>query len=472
VVLLDIKKIKNVSLYSASVYISQFVFGVSSILIKNILGPLLTGKFAFLNMLYRYMTYGHLGIRFSIDKNLPSIYNESLEEDIKKFESKSINSVLFLELCFFIILSIGIFIFYNPPTSKYLVYTMLLAGVFFSINELYKVIYRAQQRTIDIAKYTLSYYIFFSLTQLITVYIFGFDGLIISILFYNVLFFLVYFLAIKKERISFNLDFSFMKERIKDGLPLFINGLIMFTLLNIDKWFILSYFNEEQLGYYSVATMFFSMFMILPNTLTEVLFPDLIIKIGNERKEKIVIDLVDDIYILSKIFYLLISTFIFLLPLFIKFIMPDYRLSISVARVLVIGIFSFAISGLGSYLLMGYNKKKTILSISGFSLFVAIFLNYILLNYFYMDIISIAIASALTYLIYGFIYLFILFNLSNFRLNKKYIYIIIFHLLKIIIVLIVNIFYQFEIIYFVIVFLFILDTIFEMMTIYAEVSNK
>jgi Na+-driven multidrug efflux pump len=152
--------------------------------------------------------------------------------------------------------------------------------------------------------------------------------------------------------------------------------------------------------------------------------------------------------------------------------MPDYRLSISVARVLVIGIFSFAISGLGSYLLMGYNKKKTILSISGFSLFVAIFLNYILLNYFYMDIISIAIASALTYLIYGFIYLFILFNLSNFRLNKKYIYIIIFHLLKIIIVLIVNIFYQFEIIYFVIVFLFILDTIFEMMTIYAEVSNK
>jgi len=466
---LNLKKIKQISFYSGSVYISQFVLGISSILIKNILGPLLTGKFAFLNMLYRYMTYGHLGIRFSIDKTLPSIYDEGVKKDIKEFELKSVNSVFFLEICFFVILSVVIFNFYNPPTNKYLIFVILLAGVFFSINELYKVIYRAQKRTLDIAKYTLSYYIFFSLTQLITVYLFGFDGLIVSILFYNVLFFLIYFLIIKKEKMSFDLDFHFMKERIKDGLPLFVNGLIMFTLLNIDKWFILSYFDEKQLGYYSVATMFFSMFMILPTTLSEVLFPDLIIKIGKETKEKVIIDLFDDIRLLNKIFYLLISIFIFLFPLFIRLFMPEYILSIVVTRVLIIGIFSFSISSLSGYLLMGYNNKKAILSISGLSLFMAIFLNYLLLNYFYMNIISVALASAFTYLIYGFMYLFVLYKLLNFKFNKKHISLITFNLLKLFLILAINSFYQFQVIYFVILFLFILDLIFESISIYREV---
>lgn len=455
---MNIEKIKSFSFYSLSVYIAKLFLGISTIIVKNILGPVLTGKFAFLNMLYRYMTYGHLGIRFSVDRNLPSMNEEDNKKIVKEFEMKSLTSVLFLEIILFIIIGFLVSVFYDPPTSKILIYIVLLGGVFFSINEMFKVIYRAEKKVMDIAKYTLTYYLFFSIIQVFIVYFFGFNELIFSILLYNILFLFIYFIIIKKEKVSIKIDFLFLTERVKDGFPLFVNGLIMFTLLNIDKWFILSYFNEKQLGYYSVATMFFTMFMIMPNSLSEVLFPDLIVKIGNEPKVQVIKDLIKDIKFLSEIFYVLISFFIFLIPFFIKIIMPEYLPSITISRILVVGIFSFAITSLGKYLLMGLNEKRMILTISSFSLLLAVTLNYLFLNYLQMSVYSIATASAITYIFYGLFYLIFIIKISDIDIKNELIPIVI-NLIKLLLFLLINILNFSQYIYIILVIFFVIDLV-------------
>jgi len=460
---MNLKKLKNMTFYSGTVYITQLIVGLVSIIIKNILGPTLTGRFTFLKMIYSYMNYGHLGIRFSIDKNLPRISFESSEEEISEFKSKSISSVFIIEFLIFLIISLYILIFNNSLKDKTLIIIILLAGVIHSINVIYKVIYRAEQKTKEISKYTFFYGVFFSLFQIIGVLIFSFKGLIISFLIFNMSFLFIYFIFLKKEKIIIKIDLEFIKSRIYDGFPLFANGLIIFTLLNVDKWFILGYFSDKELGYYSVATMFFSMFMILPNTFSEVLFPDLILNISKMEIKKVLSKLIEDIKILSNVFYILISIFIFLIPLFINSFMPQYKSSIILTQIIIIGVFSFSITSLGSYFLLGYNKNKTIVGIASISLLLAILLNFSFIYFIELNIIFIALASCITYILYGLMYLFII-SINNDNINTNFVtnvFLILFNLTKLIIILITNLIAN-QIFYQIVMILFVLDIIFSL----------
>lgn len=453
---MNLKKIKNMSIYSGSVYGTQFIVGLVSILIKNILGPTLTGKFTFLKMIYNYMNYGHFGIRFSIDKNLPRIYNEKNEKAISEFKIKSISAVFVVEVLILLMVLFYIFIFDNNLSDKYLISIILFAAVIHAINSLYKVIYRAEQKTIEISKYTFFYGVTFSLFKLISVLFFSLKGLVVSFLVFNLFFLIVYFYYWKKEKIIIKINYKFIISRIKDGFPLFANGIIIFTLLNVDKWFILGYFNNKELGYYSVATMFFSMFMILPNTFSEILFPDILIDINKKELKTVLSKLLEDIKILSTIFYVLISIFIFIIPFFISFFMPQYKNSIIVTQLIIVGVFSFSITSLSSYFLLGYNKNKTIVGIALISLFLAISLNLIFINFIELNIFYIALASCITYIIYGFMYLFVI-SVGNTNTNIIFnIFSIILNLIKLISVLIINILAN-KLVYTTFLLLFIVD---------------
>lgn len=434
------EKLKNIFMYSGSVYFAQFFKGIASIFSKNVLGPFLTGQFAYLNLIYTYMLYGHLGIRFAIDKNLPYIYNNCSSQEIKNYENKSITSIFLLETFFAICGIIFFKIYYdkNPLIPNYLIYITFISSIFFSLNEIYKVIYRAEEKIKNISQYSLYYYIILSVVQIISVYFYRLEGLVYGILITNFLFYLVYFYIINKENLVIEFDLKFILSMIKEGFPLFINGLAVFTLLNIDRWFIIKYFEVEKLGYYSVATMFFSMLLILPNTISEVLFPGLLKNIQVISKEKYVDDLFKNISILTKVFYIIISIGILLIPMFIKIFMPQYILSIKIIQILIASIFSFAISTLTSYTLLGYNKSKTILNISTFSLIIATTLNIIFLNILGKDLIYIALASFITYIIYASMYLYSIYKICT-PTENKFLKNIITNAVKLIIILIVSI---------------------------------
>ena len=467
---MKIKKIKKFILYSGSVYISQFLKGISLVAVKNILGPLGAGQFAFLKLIYRYMTYGHLGIRFAVDKKLPNIYDQGITEEINEFESKSINGIIILQLIFAIIGIVYFALFYQGNIPEYLIYITFLSSIIFSLNEFYKVIYRAEQRTNEMSKYTFYYYLLLSIIQFILAYLYQLNGVIIGIFVVNIVFYLVYFLIVKREKKGLKSDSRFIFCLIKEGFPLFLNGLIVFTFLSVDRWFIIYYFDQSSLGYYSVATMFFGMFMILPNTLSEVLFPDILISIGKKSIDFVVNDVLKKINFLTTIFYLFISIFILLIPYFIHWFMPQYIKSILITQILVVGVFSFAISGLSSYLLIGYDKRKNIIVISGMSLVIAIILDFIFINFLSKNLIYVALASSLTYIIYALSFIINIDILAQNNSSYKDIIRIVFNLIKVIIVVLVEIFFTNELLFGCFLILFIVDCVLQIKYLLQESS--
>lgn len=404
-------KFMNIIVYTCSVYLGQFFKGVSSIFLSGFLGPIGRGQYSYVNLYYQYLQYANLGVRYSTDKNLPLIYDEGNQNEINDYELKAKSSLFILQLIISILVSLFIILFEKREIKGLLLVTVL-SSLFYYINEFYKAIYRAEQKVSEISKYTILYYSITGIVQLISVYFFKLNGAIYSILICNILFYIIFFKKIKLKDIKIDVDFKFMIFMVKDGFVLFMNALTVFTIMNLDKFFVIAFSPNKDfdLGLYTFATMFFGMFQILPTCITEVLFPDLLIRIKKNSKEEVGIYIFNSIKTLSKVFYVIIGLSIMFYPVFVHIFMKDYITSINLFQIIIIGIFLIAIQALCSYVLIGIDKKSKVLSISLISLLISIIINFLGIKLLGFSLIEIAFVSASTYFVYSFIYLIIIYR--------------------------------------------------------------
>lgn len=408
-------KLSQIIFYSASVYLGQLFKGLSSIFLSGFLGPVGRGQYSYTNLYYQYLQYGSLGVRYSTDKNLPIIYDKNDKEKIREYEIKSKSSLFIIQLMISIIMIIYVIFFENPQMKLLLVVT-ILSSLFFYINEFYKVIYRAEQNVKEISKYTIYYYSITGIIQLISVYFLKLNGAIYSIFICNILFYIIFFKKLRFKEITFNFDYNFTKFMIKDGFVLFINGLTVFTMMNLDKFFIINFSSNKDLdlGLYTFATMFFGMFQILPGCIAEVLFPDLLIRINKQTQEQVGNYVFKCIKIISKVFFIIIGLSIILYPIFVKLFMKEYLNSINLFQIIIIGIYFISIQSLCSYVLIGLGKKNYVLIISASSLLLSCVLYILMIKILEFSLIIIALCVAITYFVYCLIYLIIVYiNYKN-----------------------------------------------------------
>lgn len=432
-------KIFQIIFYSASVYFGQFFKGLSSIFLSGFLGPIGRGQYSYINLYYQYLQYGSFGIRYSTDKNLPLLYDEGDRNKINEYEIKSRSSLFVLQFITSILLSIYVLLF-EDSSIKILLLATIFSSLVYYVNEFYKAIYRAEQKINKISEYTIYYYSITSIIQVISVYFFKLDGAIYSLLICNILFYIIFFRKLNLSNIKINFDINFTKLLIKDGFILFINGLTVFTIMSLDKFFIINFSTNKNfdLGLYTFATMFFGMFQILPTCITEVLFPDLLIKIKKQSKEFVGKYISQSIKIISKVFFIIISLAVIGYPIFVKVFMKEYLNSIYLFQIIIIGIYFIAIQSLCSYVLIGLSKKRHVLYISLSSLIVSLLINFFVIKIIGFGLIQIAIASACTYLLYASLYIAVVY--CNYRdVITNFILSLLIDTIKIIILIVFNV---------------------------------
>ncbi|SFU65867.1 Membrane protein involved in the export of O-antigen and teichoic acid [Clostridium sp. DSM 8431] len=462
-------KLTQIIIYSISVYLGQFFKGLSSIILSGFLGPIGRGQYSYFNLYYQYLQYGSFGIRYATDKNLPLVYDDNNKERIKEFEVKSRTSLFIFQLIASILFIIYVSIFENNDL-KILIIVTIISSLFYYINEFYKAIYRAEQKIMKISRYTILYYSFMGITQIIAIYFWKIQGAVYSLFLCNVLFYIFYFKKGRVNNIKLEFDYKFTKMLFKDGFILFINGITVFTIMSMDKFFIINFSSNRDfdLGLYTFATMFFGMFQILPNCIAEVLFPDLLIRIKNDTKEEVGKYLSESIKTLSKVFFVIISLSIIGYPLFVKIFMKDYINSINLFQIIIIGIYFIAIQSLCSYALVGIGKKQVVFFISFISLLVSIFINLLGIKIFGFGLIEIAAMSAITYMVYASIYLFVIYyhykqEYGNFLCN------LLFETVKLVVLVIINIINFFNMY---MNLIYILDIIFVSILLYKKLRNN
>lgn len=249
-------------------YLIQALNIIFNLLLMKYLSSFQLGSLALAKTWQQLVDYSHLGARFSLDRYIPVA-----EEDEKKY---LVATVLFTTTLGSLIIFFVALIFND---ADIIVSLLTASGVFIAISNILKAYYRATNKLNEM----LSLVFFNQLMPLviaITLYFItlNFNVYLISLL---LTYFIFSFFLFYKERHLFNYFKIAQLKRVFNSIALpsfllFINSLMVFLYLVMDRFFIDYSNGREELGHYSIILFAFTALMIIPATVAELLFVKII----------------------------------------------------------------------------------------------------------------------------------------------------------------------------------------------------
>lgn len=350
--------LKNLLIYSSG---ALFLKGVSFFLIPIYTKVLAPSEYGFLELLNTIVTV--LGILFSFGLS-QVVYIEYYHLDYvgKKELIRSITNVYtVLGLPLFTIAALLIFkydyIILNQSlsievTALIIISSFLLfyQNTFFSLLQIAKKALTLTVYKIFIGVFTLAFNLF-----LVYYLRIGFIGILWSnflVLSLSLLYPVIIYLRLF-EGIKIKADFHQACKYIKIGFPFILTSLSYWALSGVDRWLILHYLGKEQVGLFSVAYKFSSVYeplIIAPvlSVYTPHIFEQFS-KRNYEQKKGIIIFAVLTVFLLLALFSELLATL---------FIDESYHSSIYLIPYLVGGFAFFFLAQLSSAPILFFKKSK------------------------------------------------------------------------------------------------------------------
>jgi len=402
-------------LYSISTYISTIVNFFTSIVTKNLLGPTLAGTFNFFMLIRSYTEFGELGIRYSINREIPLNKGMSDFKKVQDIKNTSYTAtLLFSGIINSIVLLVAI-IFRNQLSRMMYMGLMLVAVISFVSNIInyYFALVRADRNFVFLCKYNILYALLAVVFKISLVYWLGIYGLLIGIIILHVVM-IFYFVKRTKHNLKLEINPKILKSLLKLGLPLLMLGFISLSILGIDKYIITIFLDFTELGHYSIATMVHSFVIVFPGLLSSTLFPSFLQKIGRDGTHlKARSHVIKPNIIIAYIYAIIIIFVALLMPIFVKYVMPKFTQGILAAQILVIGTFFMGIKNISGQVLVGLNKIGRLIIFGAIVLVLAFLLDMVFIK-LGMGIIGIALASAISFFVYSFILMFDALRLMEF----------------------------------------------------------
>ena len=289
--------------------------------------------------------------------------------------------------------------------------TIRLFVFYFLFNQLYyftEIYYKVKIQFKKIAFYQIFRSIFLIISSFFLVDTFLINGLIIALMIPDIFFVLINIKIFKK--IKFNLDTLLLKKYVRIGFPIMIVGFSFMLIQTIDRLIILRFFNQQDLGIYSLGGTVFQALLIFPQILSMQFYPRMIRSYGKD-KNKIALrnSFFNQLFISLLIVAPIILLAIFTIPLIILNFLPDYIDSINIAQVLTAAVIFLPITFVAGNVLNILDLQKKYLTFQIFAIFVNLFLSILLIS-FNFGIQGVALATFISFFSYSIIIILYLLN--------------------------------------------------------------
>lgn len=211
---------------------------------------------------------------------------------------------------------------------------------------------------------------------------------------------LLYIGSFKGVRLKF--DFKLIKPVLLSGIPLLINSFIWTIVTSIDKFVILAFLDTTALGNYSVALLGFSTLVIIPKTISNVYYIKMNELYGATGSVEKLIEYAKHSTLINSIITCVTSICAFyILPIFIRIVMPGYTEGTAAAQIIIIGVAIYSSTFSFGHLFTVLKKNAQLIMNSVLlCVFNAVFSSALVLA-FGADINNVAIGTALSYALYS-----------------------------------------------------------------------
>ena len=356
------------------------------------------------NMLLVYSNYLQLGILNSYNRDYPQLLGIGKNDEAKHMKSAVITFLSLFYAVAVVLASAVLFFLYQRGVMAYRLYVSLLANTVFAW---FSVCTSFWDNTLRSEK-KFNYVSFVMIVK--TIILIGFGLFLVPRLKYWGLFIavgvslVVAFLLDNRyiRTLRFTWDPTLIFSLMRGGFLLLINSLVWTLMMSIDKFIILFFMSYEELGIYSVALLGFSTLVLIPQSISSVLYVKAARRYGSHQDKY---DLVETVNIYTFVLSIVTSVVCigayYILPPFIKLAMPDYVGGVRPAQMLIMGVGVYSSSMLfGNVFTL---LKKNVIVIK--NTIILCILNVILSSGFVLlfgkNILYVAIGTTIAYTLYG-----------------------------------------------------------------------
>ena len=259
--------IKDTSVFSGSVYISQAMFFIRGFLNARILGPGMYGLWSGLNIILNYSAYARLGSLNAMNREIPYQNGRRSAKDIDRTRNAAFTICLATSFIFSLaVIAAGLLLRYRISLNEVVGFiTIAFIAFILSIFEFYQTSVIALRKFTLISKANVVFAVLSVALTLVLVQRFNIYGVyavaaLIPLLNLSYLWF--------KEpcRVKLYFDLKEMSSLIKIGLPLGAINFLDATVINIPSIIVLALLGKAGLGYYSVAILATRFLTYFPNS--------------------------------------------------------------------------------------------------------------------------------------------------------------------------------------------------------------
>jgi|SRR5690554_2758049 len=353
---------KDKFIYVCLSYSIQFLNIVLNLLFIQKLPASTLGDVAIAKIWLQGFDYTHLGTRFALDRFLPVTSDRNIRL-LYLFLSLIMVSILSL-----LLLVVAILVHY--PNK--IVFSFCLVGFILALIGVFKAYFRAIS---DISK--VNSLVFFAyLTPLFIAVVAAFHGFLFFLWIYPIVFF-IFFVSFLIKNLKEFIGIAIYKVILFEvayrtftvSKLLFLNALIIFAFLTVDRFFVDFSLGRVELGNYTVVLFVFSSLFTVPSILSELVFPRVVSQTINNRR----------VFFWKEMFFILGATCVALILVNIAMFFlldryTEYGNMLPLMQIASIGVLPYSFTSIFYHVLNALDKRLLILKINLIALAVYVLL--------------------------------------------------------------------------------------------------
>lgn len=409
-------KIKNsrfgqILQYSLIKYIALGFGFIKGIINAKFLGPELLGIMGNLTLILGYCSYANLGILTSMNREYV-LYKDNNEEKAKKVLETSFTSLFILAFLFFIF-SIGALLIFKNNYGTYIALIFIIA-IFEQFRSYYINYFRLKDEYSMINLIEVIYSIIVFILTLFLINSLKIYGVLISMLICGIIIFIV---GIKKSKyIRLNIDFKILKTLITIGIPLLIYNLGFYILTTIDRWIIIRFYTESDLGYYTFANSMVSATLVFVSSILFLLYPKVIKAFNEEQSTNIMekVKIYTRVLEISSVIFFTIGLIAF--RPFILIFLEQYKDSIGIYMLLLMAIIVNNLAYFSNCYIVSNKRQRYLVYLQILSIIINLLFNIIFFKIGF-GVEGVALGTLLANIVYSLIQHIIFIKLTTKKLQ-------------------------------------------------------
>lgn len=405
----------------ASNFITQIITSalafVVSIIVSRVLGPEGKGVSAYFLLFFTTIgQYGHFGITYATP-----YFSKKTEYDSEEVFNNNFSYTI--TMCIFISSIIFLGRYFGLIFTEYN-YFMIFLGIFTltftMVMEFLVIFYTANERIIEVNRINLTS----NLLKLFTIFILWITSTLNIYTYLLVLAFpLIFNTIFLRKNLKINLKFSLnkilLRREFKFGLTIYLATLFIFMNYKIDQFFIKFMLGEGQLGVYSVAVSLAELLFLIPGSVAGAILGRLY-NISNDEPEERKRLTSGTIKVTFYVTFILMVAGIICTSLIPLIYGKAYSGAILPTIILFLGILFASIGKISASYFQSSGEPKIHLYITFLVFLINIVLNWALIPL--VGIAGAAIASSVSYTVYGITYVVIFIRKEKFTLEGLFLF--------------------------------------------------